>query len=99
MAYILTSTQVAKAIFVDPDFDEEILEKYAKQASSYIFNKVGYDFTKDTEIEPLAVLCAELYVRMIHFGAEGYDKDHDYSLGISSLLVDLEVIANGKTEI
>lgn len=93
---ILTNAQVAKAIYVDADFDSEILEGYAKAASSLIRNKTGYDFAEDAVIEPLAVLCAELYIRQIHFGSDGYNKEHDYNIGISGLLKTLEDIAHAK---
>jgi hypothetical protein len=99
---ILTTEQVARAIYVDADYDAKALEDYAKQSSSFIKNKTGYDFTKDKDqqtdlaqdkIEPLAVACATQYVKQLHFGAAGYNREHDYSLGINSLLVDLQVIA------
>ncbi|MCU7522507.1 MAG: hypothetical protein HF308_15355 [Ignavibacteria bacterium] len=99
---ILTKEQVAEAIYVDADFSPVTLERYAKSASSFLKQKTGYDFTKRpdqvndlglTDIEPLAIECAMMYVRQLHFQGQGYNKEHDYALGISSLITDLQVIA------
>ena len=98
MANILTNEQVKEALFLDDDAKSEVLEMYSKQATSFIFHKTGYDFSLDEEKEPLAVLCAQMYVRQIYFGSEGYRKDHDYALGINSLIVDLEIIGKKKLE-
>lgn len=96
MATVLTLEEVAKAIYVDADFDNSELQRLAELSSSYIKGKTGYDFALDDPREPLAVECAMQYVRQVYFGAKGYNKEHDYSLGIVGLLVDLQVIANDK---
>jgi hypothetical protein len=96
MANILTNTQVAQALYLDEDYDQEELQRYAKSASAFIYRKTGYDFASQYPIEPLAIECAMQYVRQLHFGSTGYNKEHDYSLGIQSLIVDLQVIANDK---
>ena len=94
--HILTNEEVARAINVDPDFDDETLTGYAEAATSFIYEKTGYDFSKDSKIEPLAKQCARLYVRQLHYGSNGYNKDHDYTLGITGLIVDLQNIAIRK---
>ena len=99
MRTILTNEEVGKAINVDPDFDEEVLSSYANTATSFIKEKTGYDFSNDEIIEPLAKQCARMYVRQLHYGSNGYNKEHDYTLGITSLIVDLQVIANRKKDI
>lgn len=96
---ILTNEQVRKAIYVDYDYDQEELTRLNELASSYIFEKTGYDWGADTDKHSLAVQCAILYIRHQYFGGEGYNKDHDYSLGISSLLIDLKVIASERAEV
>jgi hypothetical protein len=97
MANILTNEQVRKALYLDGDYSKDELDRYSLSASAFIKQKTGYDFAKDYPVEPLAVECAIQYVRLLHFGAEGYNKAHDYSLGINGLIVDLQVIADGKT--
>lgn len=94
--YILTPEQVAQAIKVDPDFDREELESLAADATSFIKQKTGFDFASESPIEPLAIRCAKLYVKNLFFGSEGYNKEHDYTLGIVSLIKDLEDIARDK---
>ncbi len=89
---ILNTDEVAKAINVDPDFDNEVLQGYAEAATSFIAIKTGHDFSKDDPIEPLAKQCARLYIRQLHYGSNGYNQEHDYSLGITGLIVDLQVI-------
>jgi len=96
MGTILTKDEVAKAIYVDPDFDGEELQRLADLSSSFIKNKTGYDFTQDEVKEPLAVECAMQYCRQAYFGSKGYNKEHDYTLGIVGLIDDLQVIANEK---
>ena len=99
MTNILTTEQVKQALYLDDDANSQMLEMYSRQATSYIFHKTGYDFSLDPEIEPLAVLCAQMYVRNIHFGSDGYKKEHDYTLGIVSLITDLQIIAQSKLEV
>lgn len=96
MANILTNDQVKEALYLDDDAKSTMLESLSKQATSFIFHKTGYDFSKDTEIEPLAILCAELFIRQIYFGSAGYNKQHDYLLGIGGLIADLQIIAEKK---
>ena len=96
MANILTDEQVKKALYLDDDADTEELEEYNMTASSFILQKTGYDFGAEAAKEPLAVLCAKLYIKQIYFGNSGYNKEHDYTLGIASLLVDLQIIANAR---
>ena len=93
---ILTLEEVAKAIFVESDFDPAELQRLANLSSSFIKNKTGYDFAEDDPKEPLAVECAMQYARQVYFGVKGYNKEHDYSLGIVGLIDDLQVIANEK---
>jgi hypothetical protein len=96
MAYILTIEQVREAIYVDPDYNPSTLNRYASSATSFLKQKTGYDFTQDEPIEPLAIECAMMYVRQLHFQGQGYNKDHDYTLGIVSLLEDLKDLTRGK---
>lgn len=98
MAEILTTAEVAKAIYVDPDFDATELSRLSSLATAFIKQKTGRDFGGDTPKHPLAVECAIQYVRQTYFGAKGYNRDHDYSLGIASLIVDLQVIADELSE-
>lgn len=93
---ILTLEEVAKAIYEDADFDGAELHRLAVLSSNFIKIKTGYDFSLDEQKEPLAVECAMQYVRQIYFGSKGYNKEHDYALGIVGLIDDLQVIANEK---
>jgi hypothetical protein len=93
---ILTLEEVAKAIYEDADFDNAELQRLADLSSDFILRKTGYDFSQDNSREPLAVECAMQYVRQVYFGSKGYNKEHDYSLGIVGLIDDLQVIANEK---
>lgn len=96
MANILTNEEVRRALYLDEDADSSELEEYSRTASSYIKQKTGYDFGADEQKEPLAISCAKLYIKQQHFGSANYNKEHDYSLGITSLLVDLQIIAKEK---
>ena len=93
---LLTYEEVAKAIRVDPDYPKDELKAYAEAATSFVHQKTGYKFADDTPIEPLAKEWAKLYVRQLHYGADGYNKEHDYTLGIGSLIEDLKDIARKK---
>ena len=81
------------------DFDTDVnLKEYAEIASSFLLTKTGYDWGCDTSIEPLAKQCAKMYIRDMFFNRSGgnYNTNHDYSLGITSLLIDLQMIAAEK---
>jgi hypothetical protein len=94
--YVLTDDEVRDALYVDPDFSQSRARYYASLATSYLKQKTGYNWENDPEIEPLAKQCAILYVRTQYFEGSNYKKEYDYTLGISSLLVDLEIIAQAK---
>ena len=96
MSYILTNAEVAEALYLESDYDTARLTRYAAVASSFIKEKTGWDFAADAEREPLAIECAVQYVRQLHFGAGGYNREHDYTFGIVGLLVDLNTIAQRK---
>lgn len=92
---ILTTAEVAAAIRVDDDYPNLELEQLSETATSFIAQRTGHNFAEDAEINPLAKQCAILYVRQIHYGSAGYNREHDYSLGINSLIDDLKDIARG----
>ena len=95
MPEILTIEQVRKSLMVDDDFDTVELTRLAVLASSFIKQRTGYDFTKDTSIHPLAIQCGELYVRQQYYnGAGDYNQTYDFSVGINSLIVDLQCISS-----
>ena len=54
MRLILENKEVARAIYVDDDYDSEKLQQYAEIATSFIKTKTGYDFAKEDEIEPFS---------------------------------------------
>lgn len=82
---ILTIDEVKKELRVDDDFDDEIIIGYIADATAYINTVTGYDWTKESEVDPLCKRCAKLYIKQEHFETE-YKKDYDYTLGISSLI-------------
>ena len=93
MKAILTDKEIRQALDQDEDFKSEDCEYYSKLASSFINQKTGHDFASDPEVHPLAKECAMLYVRQAYYGNDGYKKDHDFTLGINSLIEDLQDIA------
>lgn len=93
---ILTINETRDAIYQDSDFNVEELERLSILASSFIKQRTNYDFSADETIHPLAKQCAILYVRMQYFNSEGYKPEYDYSLGINSLIIDLQDIARSK---
>lgn len=96
MKTILTDTEVRQALDQDEDFKSEDCKYYSELASSFIKQKTGHDFAEDSEIHPLAKECARLYIRQAYYGADGFKREHDYSLGINSLLVDLQDVASNR---
>lgn len=99
MDNILTNEQVALAIFADDDFPKAELERLSRAASTYILQKTGYDFSQDPEIHPHAIECAIQYVKQLHFNRTQFNKDYDFSMGISSYIIDLQVIANERLSV
>ena len=96
MDLILTIDEVREALYLDWDYPDKELERLSKSASSLIKRKTGFDFASELEKEPLAVEWATKYVKTLFFGADGYNKDYDYSIGLNSLIVDLQIIADEK---
>lgn len=98
MGNILSETEVKQALYLDYDFDSAEAERLGAVASSYIFQKTGFDFSAEASIHPLAKQAAILYIRELYFGADGYNKEHDYGIGLTSLIADLINIANSKID-
>lgn len=96
MMLILTTDEVRKALYLDDDADDEDLEHYSEVASVYIEQKTGFNFASEVKVHPLAKQAAILYVRQLYYTGEKYDPKHDYAIGLSSLIQDLQVIANDK---
>jgi len=96
MEKILTVEQTRTALYLDFDYDEEELIRLSILASSYLKTKTGFDWTSESEIEPLAIQAAILYVRMQFFDNTQYKKENDYTIGLGSLIVDLQAIALDK---
>lgn len=94
---LLTNEQAKKAIYVDPDFDDEIVRGYVATASSFLKQKTGFDFS--VVCEPLAKQFAIMFIRDLHFNTNGsYNREHDYSLGINALLIQLQFKAKEYLE-
>lgn len=90
---LLTNEEAKKAIYVDPDFDDTIIRDYIKTASSFLKEKTGFDFSN--VCEPLAKQFAKMFIRDLHFNSNGtYNREHDYSLGINAILIQLQFKAN-----
>lgn len=89
---ILTNDEVAEAIRVDADYPRHELESLSEAASSFIKQKSGYYVESGAPAHPLAKTCARLYVRQLHYSQDGYNKAHDYGIGINSLIEDLKDI-------
>lgn len=96
--HILTLDEVRDAIYADFDFPKEELKRLSAMASSFLKEKTGYDFSKDTPREPLAVQACMIYVKQQYFQGEGYNKEYDYSFGLGGLIADLQVIADQRKE-
>lgn len=96
---VLTEEEVREALGLDFDTDVNLVE-YAELASSFLLNKTGYDWGDDATIEPMAKQCAKMYIRDMFFNRTGdsYSMSHDYSMGITSLLMDLQMMSSGSDE-
>lgn len=92
---VLTTDQVKKALSVDDDFDIVELDRYAHLASSFVKQRTRYDCTKAVTVHPLAIQLGELYIKQMYYNGSGdFNRNHDYTIGISSLIVDLQCIAD-----
>lgn len=94
MADILTESEVREAMQVDFDYNADEVTRYQKLASSYVKNKTGYDFAliaEGEEVHPLAKQCASIYIKSQFFDNK-YDEKYNYSIGLQSLIFDLQII-------
>jgi len=96
MNKILNIEEMRTALFVDYDYDVVELERLSILASSYLYTKTGFDWTSEENIEPLAKQAAILYVRMMFFDNTNYKKENDFTIGLGSLIIDLQIIAEEK---
>jgi len=94
MGEILTESEVREAMQVDFDYNHDEVSRYQKLASSYIKNKTGYDFgtvVEGAEVHPLAKQCAMIYIKSQFFDHK-YDEKYNYSIGLESMIFDLQII-------
>ncbi len=96
--YVLTESDVRQAIYADDDFSPAMVQHYRAIATSFLFQKTGYNWENEDPIEPLAKQCAILYVRSQHFGSQSFNKEHDYNFGLVAHLTDLQTMADQKTD-
>ena len=92
---ILTIDDVKRELRLDDDFDEEIIKEYIADATSFIITKTEFDWTAEESIHPLCKKCAKLYIKQSHYETP-FSKEHDYTLGISALISDLNDVARRK---
>lgn len=86
---LLTNSEAKRAIYVDEDFDDEIIRGYIATASAFLLEKTGFDFSN--VCEPLAKHFAKMFIRDLHFNTTGsYNREHDYALGLSAILIQLQ---------
>ncbi len=98
MSDILTESEVREAMQVDFDYNPDEVTRYQKLASSFVQRKTGYDFgtvATGEEIEPLAKQLAIIYIKSQFFDKK-YDANFNYSIGLESLIFDLQIIAKEK---
>jgi hypothetical protein len=99
MGDILTIEEVKNALSLDYDADNTEMDRLSKTASSFVYEHTGYDFGSETEIHPIAKQVAIMHVRMLYFqNGNTYNREHDYSYGMTSMLHDLIAIAARKLE-
>lgn len=94
MGDILTESEVREAMQVDFDYNPDEVTRYQKLASSYIKIKTGFDFAnvaEGEEVHPIAKQCAMIYIKSQFFDHK-YDEKYNYSIGLESLIFDLQII-------
>lgn len=86
-----TIEEAKKILQVDEDFDDEIIQMYLDIADGQILEQTGYDFTLKPDAD------SRDYVRksilMQHYGADGYNKEYDFTFGMHADIVRLSMKA------
>ncbi len=95
---ILTVEEVRQALYLDDDFPEEEATALAKVASSFIKEKVDFDFGSEDPIEPLAKQAAQMHVKHLYFNGAGYNPAFDMTFGLTGILIDLQNLAREELE-
>ena len=91
---ILSTEEMISALDLDIDYtDVNGLMRLSKSASQFLLDRTGYDWSADTDKDPVAIDCAILWCRMRFYSNTEYAKDYDYSIGINADLVDLIIKA------
>ncbi len=97
MGDILTIDEVINALDLDYDADRTEMDRLSKTASSFVYEHTGFDFGSETEVHPIAKQVAIMYIRNLYFqNGNNYNREHDYTYGLTSMLKDLESIAIKK---
>lgn len=95
-ASFFTDEEMVAILDLDSDYLSDAgqkarLEDLSYEASDFLLNRTGYDWSADSVKDPTAKICSTLWVKM-HFYLlpNGQaDTSHNYSEGIESLLNDL----------
>lgn len=97
---ILTNDEVREALSLDSDYNMYSIEDYSSSATFFVFQKTGYKAEPNEVVHPFAKQLAKLYLKSLFYGDDGLGmSEHlDYTIGINSLIKDLEDVVRFADE-
>ena len=82
-----TIQEAREILQVDEDFKEETIKMYLDIADGQIEEQTGYDFRTFPNADSKAYV--RMSILMQHYGANGYNKDYDFTFGMHAAITRL----------
>lgn len=99
MNIVINNQWAKKVLQLDEDFDNDIIEMYLGVANGQVINQTGYDFSKDSDLDADYVDYIRKSLLMQHYGADGYNKEYDFTFGMHADLTRLSLRARKLLEV
>lgn len=86
-----TINEAKKILNVDDDFDDDIVSDYIQSADETLDSATGYSYSSNPN--GMSKQYVRMSLLMQHYNPDGYNKDYDFTHGMSSLLLRLKLKA------
>ena len=69
---LLTEDEVREALYLDHDYTSKRLKELSEEATQFLFQKTGHDWSKDIPINDVAKGAARDYIHQLWYGGDSH---------------------------
>lgn len=93
---VINNEWAKKVLQVDEDFDDSIVEMYLEIANGQVTSQTGVDFSKNPNADYVDYIRKSILMQ--HYGADGYNKEYDFTFGMHADITRLSCLAKKLME-